>query len=162
MLCGFYGCGKTSVGWELAKHMRRQFVDVPQELAKRARHSYIRMPPWARQPDPDEIEPQLVLDLAKRRDLVIALGAESLDNPDALAETHEFAFMVFLDPPLDAIMQRLRQMPDHRERLQQSGQSALERQLERRRGIYEQSDLQITEDLPPNLLARLILHCFYT
>jgi shikimate kinase len=137
-------------------------VDVPQELTRRSRSSYIRIPLWGRPPEPDEIEARLVVDLAQRRDLVIALGAESLDDPDAFAETHEFAFMVFLDPPFEALYARLLQLPAHRDRVNARGRFGLEEDLRQRRTLFEQSDLQITENLPPSRLASLILHCFYT
>jgi shikimate kinase len=162
VLCGFHGCGKTSVGWELAKHMRRQFVDVPQELVRRARTAQARVPFWSKPLEPDEIEPRLVMELAQRRDLVIALGAGSLDDPDAFAETHEFAYMVFLDPPFDELYARLLHMPQHRDSVNALGRFGLLEQFERRRAAYEKSDLQITENLPPSRLSSLILHCFYT
>jgi shikimate kinase len=162
VLCGYHGSGKTSTGWELAKHMRRQFVDLPQELQRKARSAYIRMPPWARQPDLEEIEPRLMTDLARRRDLVIALGVGSLENPDALADTQEFSYLVFLDPPIEVLLDRMRLMPEHRERLQIEGPAKVERHLAQLRKVYEESDLQITQQLAPGQLAKLILHCFYT
>jgi shikimate kinase len=162
VLSGFHGCGKTSVGWELAKQLRRQFVDVPQELSKHARSSFLRLPQWRRQPEPEEIERRLVVDLAKRRDLVIALGADSLDDEDVRAEIAEFSFLVFLDPPFAALQRRLELMPDHYELMQRLGSSGLEEMLKQLRDQYEECDLQITEDLPPKQLARLIVHCFYT
>src|SRR5882762_886257 len=92
-LCGFYGCGKTSAGWELAKRMRRQFIDVPQELVRKARPALIRVPLWGRQPDPETAEPRLVMELMNRRDLVIGLSAESLDDPDVLQEAVDFSYL---------------------------------------------------------------------
>jgi shikimate kinase len=162
VLCGYYGCGKTSAGWELARTMRRQFVDVPQELARRRRSSHVRVPFWSRPPEPDELEAQLVAELMKRRDLVVALSAESLDEPDVLEETLEFSYLVFLDPPLDVLYARLLQMPVHRDRVNALGRSGIEQQVYGLRGAFERCDLQLTVDLPPARLATLIMHCFYT
>lgn len=162
LLTGYHGCGKTSVGWELAKLMRRQFVDLPQELERRQRSAYLRIPLWGRAPEPEELETRLVLDLAQRRDLVIALGPDSLDAPDALEESLEFGFLVFLDPPADVLYRRLLSMPIQRELVNSLGQAGIEVEIAKRRSQYERADFQLTEPLPPSRLASLILHCFYT
>lgn len=161
-LCGFYGCGKTSAGWELAKRMRRQFIDVPQELVRKARPAFVRMPLFGRPPDPETVEPRLVTDLMNRRDMVIGLSAESLDDPHVLDEVAEFSYLVYIDPPFDALLARLQHMPAHRDRLERIGPDGLRVEFERRRARYERCDLHLTGDAPPHRLASLILHCFYT
>jgi shikimate kinase len=161
-LCGFYGCGKTSAGWELAKRMRRQFIDVPQELVRKLRPALVRVPLWGRPPDPETAESRLVTELTNRRDLVIALSAESLDDDDALHEVAEFSYLVFIDVPFDVLYARLQSMPAHRDKLASLGRFGLLEQYERRRSRYMHCDLQLTGDAPPGRLAALILHCFYT
>jgi shikimate kinase len=161
-LCGFYGCGKTSAGWELAKRMRRQFIDVSQELARKSRPALIPVPLWGRQPPAEPSEPHLVLELMNRRDLVVGLSAESLDDPDVLEEVAEFSFMVFIDPPFEALYRRLQTMPAHRDKVAALGRFGLLEQLETRRSRYQRCDLHLTVDAPPARLAALILHCFYT
>jgi len=162
-LCGFYGCGKTSAGWELAKRMRRQFIDVPQELVRKAKPALISLPLWGRTPpDPETVEPRLVTDLMNRRDLVVGLSAESLDDSDALREVADFSYLVFIDPPFDILYARMQTMPAHRERLDQLGRFGLIEQLEARRAAYMRCDLHLTGPEPPARLAALILQCFYT
>jgi shikimate kinase len=162
-LCGFYGCGKTSTGWELARRMRRHFVDVPQELARRSKPSLINVGFWGRNvATAEDAEPRLVAQLMDRRDLVVSLSAESLDDRFALSETTDFSYLVFLDPPFEQVYERLKTMPAHRERAERLGRFGMLEEFERRRPLYEHCDLQLTCADVPSQLAGLILHCFCT
>ena len=50
-LCGYHGCGKTSVGWELAKHfagaesyvtsIKHNFIQLPLLNDKRAKEAFL-------------------------------------------------------------------------------------------------------------------------
>jgi shikimate kinase len=161
-LCGFHGCGKTSIGWELSRRMRRQFIDIPQELARRSRPLFMPVTRWGRQPTPEETEARLVLSLLDRQNLVIALGGESLDDPAVLVEAVQFSYLVYLDLPFETLFRRLEQMPAHRDEAVRLGREGLREQFELRRGHYERCDLQLTADGTPAQVAALILHCFCT
>jgi shikimate kinase len=162
-LCGFYGCGKTSTGWELSRRMGRRFIDVPQELSRRNKPSLINVGFWGRSNvSPEDAEPRLVTQLMDKRDLVVALSAESLDDRFALSETSDFSYLVFLDPPFEQLFERLQHMPAHRERAATLGHYGMLEEYERRRALYERCDLHLTCADSPSQLAGLILHCFCT
>jgi shikimate kinase len=163
ILTGFDQCGKTAVGREVARRTRRPFVDVPAELACRRNSLAQKLRVFRSEPNPGELEARLITDLSYRRESIIALAPDTLENPDYRADLEIFSFIVFLDPPFDVLWSRLHDKPQAACALVALGRDAVHALWHERRRAYEMCSLQLTLPwLTPAQAAQLILHCFYT
>lgn len=108
VLCGFMGCGKTTVGKIIAKKTTLDFIDMDNYIEEKegctvkeifAEHGedYFR-----------ELEHQACIELAKRENCVISSGGGSVTferNVNALKDNTK---IIFLSVPLEDIKFRLR------------------------------------------------------
>ena len=99
VLCGFMGCGKSTVGPIVARLSGRRFLDMQAFTEIFASEGEARF---------RELEREAAAEFARERDLVVAAGGGALVQT-AVAETLRAACaVVLLDAPLDAIRERLR------------------------------------------------------
>ena len=107
LLCGFMGCGKTTVGKQLAARLSMQYLDLDQEIETQAG---MRIPEIFAQDGEAgfrEREHQAVCALAKRQRCVVALGGGAMTfsrNAKAVAAGDT---VVFLDVPFEVCYRRI-------------------------------------------------------
>lgn len=108
VLCGFMGCGKTTIGKMLAERTGKKFMDTDQyieesqkmeipEIFSRQGEEYFRY-----------LEYRACCDLAKMQNLVISTGGGALTfkrNADILSKTGE---IILLDADLETLWERLK------------------------------------------------------
>lgn len=163
LLTGFDQCGKTSIGRDLARQLRRPFIDFCAELERRKRSLAQQLRLFRSEPNPGELASRLVVDLSYKRETVIALAADTLEDPDNRAELEVFSFLVFIDPPFDLLWTRLKDNPAAAATYVALGRDTVHSLWHERRKQYEQCELQLTSPwLTPAQAARLIVHCFYS
>lgn len=107
ILCGFMGCGKSTVGRLLAKQTNRPFVDMDDYIE---RQSGITVPEIFSQFGEAEFrkrESAACRALSQKQNLIIAAGGGALtfpENVNVLAKTGD---IVLLNVPLAVILHRL-------------------------------------------------------
>lgn len=159
ILCGFMGCGKSSIGRRLARLAGRSFVDMDEYIEKKpeklSRKSLQRK---ARKPS-DRWRKDAASALSRERGLVIASGGGTVlreKSRDALAET---GIILLLDVPFPALRERLKndtsrpllQRPDRDEAMYSLF-------LERMPKYKAAAHMVIPAGAPANFVAREILH----
>lgn len=108
VLCGFMGCGKTTVGKIIAKKTTLDFVDMDRYIEEKegctvkeifAQHGedYFR-----------DLEHKACVELAKREHCVISSGGGSMIYERNVQALENDAIIVFLSVPLEDIKYRLR------------------------------------------------------
>ncbi len=154
VLFGFMGCGKTTVGTELAHNTRRELVDTDalieqsegmsiSEIFATHGESYFR-----------DREHEICCELAARERLIISAGGGALTfrrNIDALRKGCE---LVLIDVPPEVIYERLKY--DTTRPLLQSGDmlTAIRDLYARRDAIYrEAADHTVNGDQPRGFVA---------
>lgn len=163
LLTGFDQCGKTAIGRELARQLRRPFVDFSVELERRKRALVPQLRLFRSEPNPGELSARLVNDLSYKRETVIALAGDTLENPDYREDLEVFSFIVFIDPPFEQLWARLKDSPAAAATYVALGRDAVHSLWHERRVQYERCELQLTSPwLTPAQAARLIVHCFYS
>jgi shikimate kinase len=163
VLTGFNLCGKTSAGRELARILRRTCIDIPAEMDRRKRSIPQQLRAFRGEYDPHDVEQRLIVDLSYKRETIIAVGADTLDNPDYRAELEVFSFIVFIDPPFDVLWSRLQAKPESAPALAGMGRDVVHALWQSKRAGYERCELQLTHPwLTPMQLARLVVHCFFS
>lgn len=107
VLCGFMGCGKSTVGKLLAARTGRQLVDTDRWIEKQEGRTVSQLfaehgEKWFRQR-----ETELCRTLSRRTGLVIATGGDVLANPLNACILRETCTIVLLQPPYEVIAHRL-------------------------------------------------------
>lgn len=106
-LCGFMGCGKTTVGKILAARTGREFLDMDEAIEKQAGMTVSAIFARFGEADFRRRERELCAALGSRDGLVIAAGGGALTFPENAAALAEKGAVVLLDVPLPVLLRRL-------------------------------------------------------
>lgn len=158
VLCGFMGCGKTTVGKRLAKRCGRKFVDMDKyieeqenmtvsQIFERHGEAYFR-----------DAEHKACCALAKQENLVIASGGGALTfqrNIDAFKGKDT---VLLISVPLPVLQKRL-EKDTTRPLLQRPDKEQAMRELyEKRMPLYTQAASVVVDGAhQPDAVARLII-----
>lgn len=107
-LCGFMGCGKSTIGKYLAKELKMNFYDLDRlivenagmpitEIFDRYGEDYFR-----------KLESQVLVDSAKLAPAVIATGGGIFTNPKNGELIRPLGITVFLNPPFSLCYRRIK------------------------------------------------------
>jgi shikimate kinase len=160
-LTGFMGAGKSSVGRELARVLRRPFLDLDEAIARR-----LGMPiaqAFARLGEPAfrTAESAELKRAAGRRRLVVAVGGGAPESAENRRLMRESGRMLHLDASLEICRGRL-DPAETAKRPLWADDKAVSALYERRRTIYADCDFNVlTDGLGPQavveaLCARLL------
>lgn len=158
ILCGFMGCGKTTVGRRLAAISGRKFVDMDAFIQEEQSMTISEIFSQLGEPAFRKMETDAARILSQRQDLVIACGGGTVLNPENAHLLKQGGLILLLDVPLPALQERLKndtkrpllQRPDRRE--------FIESLHAQRMPLYRQAaDLVIPAGAPGNAVARTIL-----
>ena len=123
VLCGFMGCGKSTVGKLLAERNRMTFVDMDSYIEEQAGCTVSEI--FARDGEAAfrKREHDACLTLGAQRDLVIATGGGAVLRDDNVTALSQNGTIVLLKVSADCVLERLKddhtrpllQRPDKRE-----------------------------------------------
>ncbi|MBI3146916.1 MAG: shikimate kinase [Betaproteobacteria bacterium] len=125
ILVGMMGCGKSTLGKQLARRLRRQFVDSDVELEHRSGVSI----PMIFELDGEEgfraRETQVIADLTRRRGLVLATGGGAILSPENRSMLRASGMVIYLHASVAILYERTRRskgrpllnVPDPEQRL---------------------------------------------
>lgn len=108
-LCGFMGCGKTTVGMAAAKLLSREFLDLDDYIEAKQGMTISEIFAERGEEAFRQMETEALKETAARRDVVIALGGGTVlrsVNVEALKSAG--ALVVLLDASLPVLQQRLK------------------------------------------------------
>lgn len=154
-LCGFMGCGKTTIGKRLAQLMHMPFIDLDSYIVDKtgmtipdifAHHSeeYFR-----------SLESKYIETLTGES-AVIATGGGALINSDNAALARKDGLIFFLDARFNTCYMRIRG-DENRPLVMSRSAKELEELYSMRRGLYTaNSDIIIDADAPIDVVARRI------
>lgn len=123
VLCGFMGCGKTSVGRRAAKLLGRRFCDLDQYIEKKEGMTVAQIFERYGEAGFRQREARAVEEVARQGNMVVACGGGTVLFPGNLDLFHQSrGTILFLDVPLAALQERLKndrkrpllQKPDRR------------------------------------------------
>lgn len=159
VLCGFMGCGKTTVGRNLARKADRKFIDMDLYIEQKAGMKISEIFEKYGENRFRDMEHEACLELADTEGLVIASGGGAFTfqrNIDAFKGKDK---IVLLDVPLDIIKQRLKN-DTTRPLLQRPDKEDAMRQLyEKRLPVYlAAADITVSGKSTPLKTAYAILN----
>lgn len=108
VLCGFMGCGKSTVGKNLARKTGRKFVDMDAYIEKKQEMTVSEIFEKYGEEGFRDIEHEVCRELAGMSNLVIASGGGAFTFERNVKVFKGVDTIVFLDVSLDIIKQRLK------------------------------------------------------
>ena len=158
ILCGFMGCGKSSVGRRAAELMGRELCDLDGYIEEKAGMTVSEI--FARYGEAGfrEREARAVAEVAGLPGLIIASGGGTvLSEANVRAFHQKGGLIVFLDAPLAALQERLKN-DKRRPLLQVPDRERVIRELyEKRIPLYRAAaDVTVDAGAPPVTVARRV------
>lgn len=137
VLCGFMGCGKSTVGQLLAQVLGREFVDMDTFIEKQEGANVSKIFKQKGEAYFRQCETNACRILSRQSELVIAAGGGTLLHPENGKLLRETGIIALLQPPYETIVQRL--VGDHtRPLLEHPDKGTVMRQLyESRMPLYQ-------------------------
>lgn len=158
ILCGFMGCGKTSVGRRAAKLLGRELCDLDHYIEQREGMTITEMFAKFGESGFREREARAVEEVSKRGGLVVASGGGTVLFPHNVEVFHQSGgTILFLDVPLAALQERLKN--DKRRPLLQkpNRRQVVEELFNQRAPLYRAAaDIRVDAGAPPIVVARRI------
>ncbi len=133
-LCGFMGCGKTTVGEILAKKLGLPLIDTDAYIVEQAGKSIPDIFAQDGEPHFRKLEAEAVRTLCTRN-AVISCGGGAMLNPDSAAYARKSGAVVLLDESFDTCYGRI-QGDTNRPIVQRSTKEELHQLFDQRAGVY--------------------------
>ncbi|MGA3178743.1 MAG: shikimate kinase [Verrucomicrobiota bacterium] len=161
-LVGFMGAGKSTVGRIVAEQLQFDFVDTDALIESRLGTSIGDIFDREGEAAFRQYEKQEVVELAKRRRLVIAAGGGLVMDPENMASLKTHSLVVCLWASPETLWERVREQT-HRPLLQGPDPPAKIREMLAARGpAYRQADVLIHSGFrSPKELAQQLVHQFH-
>ncbi len=133
-LCGFMGCGKTTVGEILAEKLRLPLIDTDAYIVEQAGKSIPDIFAQDGEPYFRKIEAEAIRTLCTQ-EAVISCGGGAMLNPESAAYARENGAVVLLDESFAVCYDRIKD-DTNRPIVQRSTPAELEALFQKRAGIY--------------------------
>lgn len=107
-LCGFMGCGKTTVGKLLAKRTHREFIDMDKYIEQKENMTVSQIFENHGEEYFRNLEHQVCKELSEKENLIVATGGGALTfkrNADIIKQN---ATVLFISVPVEVIAKRLK------------------------------------------------------
>ena len=100
------GAGKSTVGAQLARSLKKDFIDCDKELEKRTGASIALIFEVEGEEGFRKRERELLAELTDRDDIVLATGGGVILHPDNRACLRSRGFAIYLNAPIDLLVAR--------------------------------------------------------
>lgn len=108
VLCGYMGCGKTTVGKLMSQSMGREFVDMDDYICDKLNMTVNEIFEKYSEKGFRDYEHEACCELAQRSDIIVAAGGGAITFERNVKALHEQGcVIVFLDVPFDIIVNRI-------------------------------------------------------
>ena len=145
-LTGFMGCGKSSVGEELARLLSFRFCDLDAYIVHKAGKDipaiFAENPERFRALEAEAVRDNIIMSEIEGFDLVLALGGGALMNPEVEKLVLGHSRCVYLETSLEALQERLEGCCDR----PLLGTKSIADLFEERRPGYEKAGLKVGTD----------------
>lgn len=140
-LCGFMGCGKTTIGQAFAKKQGRKYLDLDQLIVQRQGRTIPEIFAQEGEEGFRIIEQQTLLSTQEYKGAVVSTGGGILTKRENGSICNRLGVLVFLDLPFEDCYQRI-QGDTNRPLVMQNTEEQLQALFDRRRTVYlEESGL---------------------
>lgn len=103
VLIGMPGCGKTTIGRIISEKTGKKFVDLDEEIVKKAGKSIPEIFEEVGEPGFRDIETEVAAELGKQRGLVIATGGGAVLREENVYALKQNSLMIHIKRPLEEL-----------------------------------------------------------
>ncbi len=107
VLCGFMGCGKSTVGRLLAKELRFKFCDSDSVIEQREGASISNIFAEKGEAYFRQLESEIIKELSEQKGLVIATGGGAVLTSENAENLRKTGLVIFLDISPETVLKRL-------------------------------------------------------
>ena len=155
-LCGFMGCGKTTVGRIAAKKLGYGFCDSDELIVEREGMSIPEIFAEKGEPYFRQAEAEVIKSLCGKN-IIVACGGGAMLNPDTAAAAAKAGAVIFIDLDFEACYERI-SGDENRPIVMSSTKDELEERFNARYDVYmKHSTMQIDGSGSPLSTAELII-----
>ena len=156
VLCGFMGCGKSSVGIRLARLLGCSFIDMDKYIEEKSGRTISRIFAEDGEAYFRALETTTVAEVLDKDNVVVACGGGTVLNPLNARTAHESGGTIFfLDVPVPALKERLKCCTDRPLLMRPDRMEFIEKlHAERYPKYLAAADYVIDGGNPPGWLAR--------
>ena len=108
ILCGFMGCGKSSIGRVLARRTKRGFVDMDRYIEEKTNMTVAEIFAEKGESGFREIETEACRELSGRENLIIAAGGGTLTIPLNVEILKKGGRIIYIEVSLENLCERLK------------------------------------------------------
>ena len=135
VLCGFMGCGKTTVGKALSKQLNMPFIDTDEEIVKREGRSIAEIFSADGEEHFRSLETELIAELSKTENIIISLGGGLAANSKNHPFLKKCGKVILLDCGIEETLKRI--SGDKSRPLTSGGKEDIINRYNARKPIYE-------------------------
>ena len=107
-LCGFMGCGKTTIGRRVARAENLEFIDIDAEIVKEQGMKITEIFEKHGEEYFRALEHDMIKRAAKMDNVMISLGGGAVTNPENVQALRECAKIIYLQMSEENIKERLK------------------------------------------------------
>ncbi len=108
ILCGFMGCGKSSIGRKLAAKTKREFVDMDKYIEEKTGMTVTRIFAEKGESGFREIETEACRELSEKENLIIAAGGGTLTFPQNVEILRKGGKIFYIEVSYENLCERLK------------------------------------------------------
>ncbi|EJF87140.1 shikimate kinase [Bartonella rattimassiliensis 15908] len=155
---GLMGAGKSVIGKRIANMLGLPFYDSDQEIEKAAQMSIKEIFQIYGEAEFRILEQRIILNLIKKRPLVLATGGGAYMNQDTRQAIHQNGISIWLKVDLDILMQRVSKRPTRPLLQTANPKETMQKLMEQRYPIYAKANLTINsyKESPYSLAKNVI------
>ncbi len=155
VLCGFMGCGKSTIGKQLAKELNRELIDLDDYIEQKEKMKITEIFSQYGEEHFRDLEHMAVKELSNKNGLVISSGGGTLIFERNVEILKENSVIIYLESSLEEIKDRLKN-DTKRPLLQKPNKDEIMQELYNKRvPIYKKSsDYTVNSDKTIKLIVK--------
>lgn len=145
VLVGFMGAGKSTIGPLLAERLGWRFADSDHRIEEKTEARIAELFSSLGEPEFRRLEAEVVAELHRETELVLALGGGAMENGSTrsmIAEASDTC-VVFLKAPLELLIERCESQPDAAVRPVLNQRNLLDQRFQSRQRHYESAHITV-------------------
>ncbi|EJF80116.1 shikimate kinase [Bartonella sp. DB5-6] len=143
VLVGLMGAGKSVIGKRVATILHLPFYDSDQEIEKAAQMTITELFETYGEPEFRALEQRVILNLIKKKPLVLATGGGAYINQNIRKAIHQNGISIWLKVDLDILMKRVSRCPTRPLLQTENPKETMQKLMEQRYPIYAKANLTI-------------------
>ncbi|WP_208433648.1 shikimate kinase [Bartonella taylorii] len=143
VLVGLMGAGKSVIGKRVSTILHLPFYDSDQEIEKAANMTITELFETYGEPEFRALEQRVILNLIKKKPLVLATGGGAYINQDIRKAIHQNGISIWLKVDLDILIKRVSRRPTRPLLQTENPKETMKKLMEQRYPIYAKANLTI-------------------